>query len=242
VWRTQDWGGPQAFLDANCNVFGNVLLTCGDFVPLGGTAGANDQGCLTCSFWGGRAGGNVGFIARTTANTSTMWASTSTGRLFITENANAAAGSVTYSRLDNGGASGDPGRFITGIAIDPANPRHAYVTYSGYNFNTPSQTGHVFSVTWSGAGPATFTKIDANIWDIPLTAVAYDPVTGDVFVGSDFLVFRLDANPATNPVQQWFLAGLNMPMVNTAGLTIIPGSRLLYAATHGRGVWKLTLP
>ena len=33
-----------------------------------------------------------------------------------------------------------------------------------------------------------------------------------------------------------------LPMVEVAGLTIVPGARKLYAATHGRSAWQLTLP
>ena len=33
-----------------------------------------------------------------------------------------------------------------------------------------------------------------------------------------------------------------MPNVEVAGLTIVPGSRVLYAATHGLGAWSLQLP
>jgi hypothetical protein len=31
-------------------------------------------------------------------------------------------------------------------------------------------------------------------------------------------------------------------MVEVAGLTIVPNARILYAATHGRSAWSLTLP
>jgi hypothetical protein len=31
-------------------------------------------------------------------------------------------------------------------------------------------------------------------------------------------------------------------MVEVSGLTIVPGARKLYAATHGRSAWALTLP
>ncbi|HYR22944.1 MAG TPA: hypothetical protein VEP30_08505 [Chthoniobacterales bacterium] len=246
VWRTQTWGadGSQAFLDANCNVFFQIAPTgsCGDFAPLGGAANANDQGCLTCAFWGSRAGSNVAVISRTFVNTTTGWAATGTGRVFISDNINAAAGSVVWNRVDNNGANGDPGRFPTEIAIDPFDPHRAYISYSGYNFNTPSQKGHVFSVFWDGVAghTATWTDISFNIWDIPITSVAFDHLTGDLYASSDFVVFRLAAS--NNPAQQWFVAGLNMPMVETAGLTIIPGSRVLYAATHGLGIWKLNLP
>ena len=172
-----------------------------------------------------------------------MWAATSNGRIFISENAdNVTPSAVTYTRIDNNGANGDPGRFPTNIAIDPNNPRHAWISYSGYNFNTPSQPGHVFSVTWSGAGTATFTNISRNIWDVPITSVVFDSVNGDLYASSDFVVFRLAASSVLNPSGAWFIAGLGMPMVETAGLTIIPNQRVLYAATHGKGIWRLSLP
>ena len=40
----------------------------------------------------------------------------------------------------------------------------------------------------------------------------------------------------------WTVAGSGLPMVEVAGLTIVPSSRLLYAATHGRSAWRLQLP
>jgi hypothetical protein len=33
-----------------------------------------------------------------------------------------------------------------------------------------------------------------------------------------------------------------MPNVEVAGLTVVPGARKLYAATHGMGAWSLNLP
>ena len=48
-------------------------------------------------------------------------------------------------------ASHDPGRAISAIYVDPANAHHAWISYNGYNVNTPTQPGHVFEVTWSGS-------------------------------------------------------------------------------------------
>jgi hypothetical protein len=61
-------------------------------------------------------------------------------------------------------------------------------------------------------------------------------VTGDLYAASDFGVMRL-ANGATT----WTVAGGGLPMVEVAGLTIVPSSRVLYAATHGRSAWLLQL-
>jgi len=247
VWRTQDWGGNQAFLEANCPEFttSGTQSGCGDFVQIGPTGDTD----LTMTTNGGTtractAGVNcdLAAIARTASDTGTLWVATNTGRVFISTNADAAAGSVTYTRLDTlPSATADPGRFITGIVVDPANPNHAWISYSGYNFNTPSQPGHVFEVTYNPATPdATWTSLDnpggTAFPDFPATGIARDS-NGDLYVSNDFGVMVL-ANGSTS----WATAGTGLPMVEIAGLTIVPSARVLYAATHGRSAWKLTLP
>jgi len=247
VWRTQDWGGNQAFLEANCPEFttSGTQSGCGDFVQIGPTGDTD----LTMTTNGGTtractAGVNcdLAAIARTASDTGTLWVATNTGRVFISTNADAAAGSVTYTRLDTlPSATADPGRFITGIVVDPANPNHAWISYSGYNFNTPSQPGHVFEVTYNPATPdATWTSLDnpggTAFPDFPATGIARDS-NCDLYVSNDFGVMVL-ANGSTS----WATAGTGLPMVEIAGLTIVPSARVLYAATHGRSAWKLTLP
>jgi hypothetical protein len=170
-----------------------------------------------------------------------MWVATTTGRVFISKNANDGAGSVTYIRLDTlASATADPQRFVSGITIDPANPNHAWISYSGYNFNTPSQPGHVFEVTYNGSNDATWTGLDGSgatsFPDFPATDVARD-TNGDLYVSNDFGVLTRGHGTTT-----WAVAGEGLPMVEVPGLTIVPGARKLYAATHGLSAWQLTLP
>jgi hypothetical protein len=237
VWRTQDWGGNQAFLEANCPEFTTPANKpgCGDFVRIGGS-----RSDLTSKAWGSdRAGGAIAWLQRTAQNTGTLWAATGTGRVFVSDNANDAAKKVAWNRLDNRGPhKNDPPRAISAIYIDPTNPHHAWVSYNGYNINTPATPGHVFDVNWNGTGAAaTWTDISYDLPDFPITALVRDDVTGDLYAGSDFTVMRL-ANGATT----WTLAGTGLPMVEVPGLTIVPGARILYAATHGRSAWSLALP
>ena len=238
VWRTQDWGGNQAYLEANCSEFTTSAVQpgCGDFVPIGPAAATDLTDTFVNNNYGAtRRGGAVAWIQRAAQNTGTMWAATSTGRVFITDNANAAAASVVWHRLDPG--ANDPTRDITAIYVDPANAHHAWISYNGYNVNTPAQPGHVFEVTWSGSGAATWVDRSYNLPDFPITAVVRDDVTGDLYAASDFGVMRL-ANASTT----WAVAGSGLPQVEVPGLTIIPSARLLYAATHGRSAWVLQLP
>ena len=237
VWRTQDWGGSQAFLEANCPEFTTPFNTptCGDFVRLG-AAGLTD---LTSTAYGtDRAGAFVAAVERAPSNTGTVWAATNTGRVFVSDNAgDAPAASVVWYRLDPSSAL-DPNRFVSSIYVDPANPNHAWISYSGYNVNTPTLPGHVFEVTRTPAtATATWTDISYNLPDFPVTDLVRDNVTGDLYAASDFGVMQLPNGNTT-----WTVAGTGLPMVEVAGLTIVPSSRVLYAATHGRSAWKLTLP
>jgi len=247
VWRTQDWAGNQAFLEANCPEFttaGNNPA-CGDFVRIG-PAGATNLTASATDFRGtSRSTGNVAALARTTKDGGTLWVATTTGRVFISKNADAAAGSVTFTRLDTlAGATASPGRFVSGIVIDQANSNHAWLSYSSYSSLTPAQPGHVFSVTYNpnangGAGSATWTDLDGGtgpMGDLPVTALARSK-RGDLFAATDFGVLRLPSGSST-----WVVAGSGLPAVEVAGLSIVNGSQVLYAATHGRSVWSLKVP
>jgi hypothetical protein len=243
VWRTQDWAGNQAFLEANCPEFftSGADPNCGDFVAIGPAGMTN----LTADgdYRGtGRTGGNMAALARASSDTATLWAATTTGRIFISKNAdNATAGNVAYTRLDSLAAN-SPGRFISGIVVDPADSNHAWISYSSYSSLDPTTPGHVFSVTFDpGVPSATWTSLDGSgvgaFPDFPATGIAYDSVTGDLYVSNDWGVLRL-ANGSTG----WIAAGTGLPNVEVAGLTIVPSARKLYAATHGRSAWLLTLP
>lgn len=244
VWRTQDWGGDQSYLEANCAEFTTFSTQpgCGDFVQIGPT-GATSLTASNADYRGTtRAGGNVARISRTSSDTGTMWAATTVGRVFISKNANDTAALVTYTRLDNQpSAVNSPGRFVSGIAIDPSNPNRAWISYSGYDFNTPAQPGHVFEVVFNPiTSDAIWTRVDNGtgpLGDLPVTDVAYDSVTGDLYASSDFGVMRLPSGSTA-----WVAAGSGLPNVEVAGLTILPSARKLYAATHGRSAWTLTLP
>ncbi len=243
IWRTQDWGGNQAYLEANCPEFttSGADPNCGDFVILGGVNNATSPARLTGTFWGAdRAGGNVAAVERTPSDTSTLWAATTTGRVFISKNADAVAGSVSYTRLDSL-ASNDPNRFVSGIYVDPADPNHAWISYSSYSSLTPTTPGHVFSVTYDqGAGTATWSNLDGSgataFPDFPATDIVHDS-NGDLYVSNDWGVLR-----RANGSSDWVVAGTGLPQVEVAGLTIVPSARKLYAATHGRSAWLLTLP
>jgi hypothetical protein len=246
VWRTQDWGGNQAFLEANCPEFTTSAAQpgCGDFVPIGPSGATDLTDTFAINYGADRRGSALAWIQRTPSNVGTAWVATGAGRVFVSDNTNAAAGSVTWQRIDpNPGHLNTPNRFISSIYVDPANAHHAWISYSGYNVNTPGVPGHVFEATWSGSGAATFVDRSYNLPDFPITGLVRDDATGDLYASSDFGVMKL-ASASTN----WTVAGTGLPQVEVAGLTIVAAPdrksnpRVLYAATHGRSAWSLQLP
>ena len=241
VFRTQDSGGSQAYLDKYCNEFLPLSQfdpngNCGDWAALGGPT-------LTGSSFGTDKGtGYVVAITRAPSDSSgnILWAGTRRGRLFISLNAAASsAASVSFTRIDIplGQPGATPNRFISGIVVDPTNPYHAWVSFSGYNAYTPATPGHLFDVVFNPTTKtATWTDISHDLGDVPITGIQADAQTGDIYASTDFGVFELAHGSSS-----WTLAAPGLPPVTVYGLTIDSSARVLYAATHGRGIWRLDL-
>ncbi|MDH4064273.1 MAG: exo-alpha-sialidase, partial [Acidobacteriota bacterium] len=212
---------------------------CDGFRPLG-DPGPN--GRLTAASYGAdRTGGSVAVVERGRNDTATLWVATSTGRIFISKNADAAnAASVEFIRLDSL-ADNDPPRYPTSIFVDPNDPNHAWISYSGFNAKTPGTPGHVFEVRYAPGGGgqpvATFTNLDGHpingYGDIPASSVIVSP-NGTLYVGNDFGVVQKQKN---SPV--WHMTAAGLPNVTVADLVYVPEHGVLYAATHGQGVWQL---
>ena len=226
VWRTRSNGGDRAFLEANCRLGGNNYGPgCGDWEPLGGFLTREE-------FGEDRSGGVIVAAERSRADAGTLWAATSLGRVFISRNVDAPAESVSFQRLDT---AATPPRFISGIAVDPANPNRAFIAYSGFSALTPDAPGHVFEVIADGS-EVVFIPLDFDLGDIPINHLVRDDVTGDLFAATDFGVLTRVAGE-----QRWRVAGDGLPIVLTPHLEIHPEERLLFAATHGMGGWYLQL-
>jgi len=246
IWRTQNNGGSQATLESLCrNLNGVNNGPCGDWLPLGVSypfsAGSTPDstsrkpGDLTSDFYGrDRVGGMIVAAERSLGDTGTLWAATNFGRLFISKNADAAGNQVEFVRIDG---AVTPNRFITRIFADPRNANAAFVSYSGFNTLTPSTPGHVFRVVYDPASQrATFTPMDFDLGDLPINTIAFDDVRGDLYAATDFGPLVL-----TQGASSWQAAGLGFPEAVMVDLEIVSDQRLLIAATHGLGIFYLTL-
>jgi hypothetical protein len=231
VYRTKTFGlGDRSLEEAQeiCNTWdGTFAEQCGDWEQTGLVP-------LTGEAYGDRFGGAVAQVERSTGDRNTAWAATTTGRLFISTNVAADdARRVSWRRIDTDSAV-DPNRFVSSITINPKRPNQAFVSYSGYSGTTPQTPGHVFKVVWNGQ-QATWTDMSANLDDMPVTDLVRDG-NGDLYASTDFGVLQREARSS-----RWVLAARGMPKVEVAGLTIEPGRRWLYAASHGLGAYRVRL-
>jgi hypothetical protein len=237
VWRTKTHGRGSMSVDdlrARCNEWtGDFTVICGDWVKLGDPAVAGRL--TTATFGADKQGSNLAAVERASSDNSTLWTATSTGRLFVSKNADAEPPSaVSFTRIDT---ASQPTRYISGIYIDGTNPNRAWVSFSGFSASTPSTPGHIFEVVYNPAtGTAAWTDRSYDLGDIPVTDIVRDDATGDLYASSDFGVSRLASGDTT-----WTLAASGMPNSEVPGLTIVPAARKLYAAGHGFGAWVLNL-
>jgi hypothetical protein len=271
VWRTRSAGGDRNFLEFNCNVLGGPRGTaaftgvdsgCGDWVKLG-PGSALSLGVDNPIDKGGPSGGSLGSyvvaIERAKTNTGTLWAGTRRGRIWVTKNAdstnpaavvqepdccgtgfNERQSDVVFRRIDT---PAQPRRFPSGISVDPRDPsgNTAFISFSGYEAYSPGQPGHVFKAVFNPAtGTATWTDLSFNLGDLPITDVELDAPTGDLYASYDWGVLRLPAGGTA-----WVDASRGLPKVAIYELSQanIRGTsrRVIYAATHGRGGFRLIL-
>jgi photosystem II stability/assembly factor-like uncharacterized protein len=149
---------------------------------------------------------------------------TTSGRIFTTTTATTATTPTNW-------ASAQPRQgYVSSIAVDPVNSAVAYATYSTYNFGT--QLGHVFKTVDGGA---TWTRIDLTLPDMPVHSIVVHPTQPDtLYIGTDLGVFV-----TTNGGGSWMRENTGFANVITEHLEL-KGTRL-YAFTHGRSVWSVTL-
>ena len=136
-----------------------------------------------------------------------------------------------------------PNRYITSIAVDPADAAHAYLSFGSYSrrWIPDAGVGHVFETTDGGASWA---DISRNLPDAPVYKVV---IRGSsLVVGTEVGAF-LSPRPSSAAVTSltrsaqvsWRRLGSGLPPVTVWDLTIAPDGRIV-AGTHGRGTWSLS--
>ena len=175
------------------------------------------------------SGRGVSAIAVMKGNANLVLAGTSDGNVQVTTN-----GGTTWTNLTK---SPLPNRFVSDVAVE--NEQTFYAAFNGFNENTASTPGHIFKTTDGGATWSNVSKDDQTdgLPNVPVQALVLDGST--VYVGADMGVYR-----STNGGGTWepFSQGLpNLAVFDLALQKYASGAKVLAAATHGRGVWRVVL-
>jgi photosystem II stability/assembly factor-like uncharacterized protein len=122
------------------------------------------------------------------------------------------------------------------IVVDPTDPNIAYVVRD--RFDGAGGTGHVWRTINGGAS---WTNLTGDLPDLPATSIELDVgapgLPNDlVYVGNDDGVYwSVDQGP-------WKRLLTGLPRVQVRELEYQKNTGILAAATHGRGLWELSVP
>lgn len=202
--------------------------------------------------YGSTAGDDIVNIhsAKNNGTAGTIWAVTTNGHIARTTGGTTATVpswtlvSVTCNPTGTNGAWSTtgcarkaplPNRAANWVTTDPTDGNRAIVVFGGFN------TGHVFRTTDGGA---TWTDISGMLPNEPYYSVAINPDNvNQGFVGSDFGVY-VNENIWTS--NSWTKISNNiLPHARANEMQFSPmaigGAKRLRVATHGRGIWELTI-
>lgn len=177
------------------------------------------------------SGGNLRTIAVAPSNTNVIYTGSSTGDVFVSVNRGS-----TWRRIDG---TVLPNRGIRDITVHPTDPNDIILGLSGSTgvsrawrcANTSAATPVWTSVGGSGS---------SSLPDIALLSIErdYRNPTQWWWGANDVGVFRtLDGGTTWQNATQ----SLGLPTVRVDEVKTIPGTQSLYAATHGRGIWRIDI-
>ncbi len=165
--------------------------------------------------------GYVTAIGVSKSDGSVIYVGTSNAQIQVTSNLGGAWTNRTAAPL--------PIRYVTSIAVHPADANTATVTFSGFD-DPNSGFGHVFKTNDRGAS---WTDTTSNLPNIPVSQVTIDPA-GPQMV---YLATDVGAYASTNGGQTWRRYAGAFPNVATFEIAV-QQPNLLFAATHGRGMFE----
>jgi len=164
----------------------------------------------------------------------TIWVTTLNGKVWTTFDDGANWTDTSKAPLPNNPML--PNRAATWAATHPSDGRKAIVVYAGWN-GSLGQPGHVFRTVNGGS---TWTDISGALPDEPVFTVAVDPARpNDVYIGTEFGVYVNNAG-WTGSTWSRINAG-QLPNVHVNQLEFSRANGKLRAATHGRGIWELSV-
>lgn len=174
---------------------------------------------------GGPYGGNLYFgtitsICVAPSDRARIYVGTDDGYLWTTPDTGAAWYEIR---------GGLPERWVTDIEVDPVDPLHVFVSFSGYAWD--EYLPHLFE---SYDGGNTWNDISHNLPEAPVNALIFDTLTGHLFVGTDFGAYYLEDT-------LWHTLGENLPNSAITDMVIDQNSGVIVVGTHGRSTYVFDL-
>ncbi len=124
--------------------------------------------------------------------------------------------------------SGLPSRYVTRVAVHPSDANTVYATVSGYG------SGHVYKSTNGGSS---WSNLSTGLPDQPVNDIVIDGADPSMlYAGTDLGVYR-----STNGGSSWASFSTGLPNVVVDDLALHPTAGTLRAATHGRGMWEVSI-
>lgn len=158
-------------------------------------------------------------------NANTLFTGSSTGRVFRSTDAG-----LTFSEVDN--SPGPIPLFVSDILVDPRNPAVVYQSRSGFTGALPAH-----NVRKSVDGGLTWADASVGLPDIPVNALAFDPILHDtLWAGTDVGTFL-----STDAGASWIPYSDGLPNVAVFDLKSNAATGQILACTHGRGAYRLRL-
>ena len=167
---------------------------------------------------GTSTGGTITAIAPAPSDPSTIYVGTSDGYVQVSRN-----GGATFTLSNNQ----IPNRYVSDIAVDPADATHAILTVSGF------QSGHVWETRSAGA---TWTNVSGTLPDIGVNAAVFITGSSTIMIGTDAGVYQTSSGGSS-----WSVGPAGLPNAIVYDLLYHPASKLLVAGTYGRGMWGYTV-
>ncbi len=159
------------------------------------------------------------------------FAGTTDGKIFKCASLDPSSGIDTWTDIT---PSGNNSGYVRRIVVDLSNKNHIYTTYGGYNTGGILLSRHVWYSTNQGSS---WTDISGNLPNVPVHSLVINPVSSStLYVGTETGVYY-----TTNGGGSWSSFNSGMPsFVPTDELVVQSSTNVLFAFTHGRGVWNGT--
>lgn len=170
---------------------------------------------------GGVVYGTITTIAVAPSNAQTIYVGTDDANVWVTTN-----GGANWTKVD----ASLPERWVTRVAVDPANDATAYVTLSGYRNN--DEAAHVFQTQDWGA---TWIDISENLPGAPVNDIVVDPsFPNRLFVATDVGAYFTNLAGTAWSI----LGGSSLVGIVVTDLDYIDSNPpLLHAGTYGRSTF-----